>query len=446
MKENMKDAKKRCSLKKYLKDYLKDNWKKAICTGIAMSMIVVANPMVQAATYQVKSGDTLFLIAQRNGVTVDQIKISNALTSDMLFVGNTLIIPEPYTVKAGDTIFLLAQRYETTMNTIIKLNNLASDRLDIGQTLLLPIKGQGIVSLETSNFTGRYTVTSGDSLWIIALRFETTVDRLITENKLKSHHIWVGQSLLVPAKVSTVASSSLANTSNNVTTNVISNNSTASNTSTVTNTTNNTQQNQLPQEAPRITYHDYIVKSGDTGWSIAINHGMPFHEFMKLNNFNQNTMFFVGQRVKIAKYNIPINNPVQLNRGAYMDWWTGAQYVFPINAVAKVTDLQTGLSWYTKRTIGANHADCEPLTAQDAQIMLRVWGGQWSWQTRPILVEINGHRLAASASAMPHDIQYINNNNFNGHFDIYFGNSTRHVDGKPDANHERNVRIAAGLN
>lgn len=98
-----------------------------------------------------------------------------------------------------------------------------------------------------------------------------------------------------------------------------------------------------------------------------------------------------------------------------------------------------------KRTIGANHADVEPLTAADTAIMREVWGGNWSWAVRPIIVEVDGRRLAASSSSMPHDVQYITNNNFNGHSDLYFLNSTRHVDGRKDLNHENAILIAAGL-
>jgi len=48
-------------------------------------------------------------------------------------------------------------------------------------------------------------------------------------------------------------------------------------------------------------------------------------------------------------------------------------------------------------------------------------------------------------ASMPHDISYINDNNFNGHFDIHFKNSTRHSDGKTSDAHQRQVAIAAGV-
>jgi len=98
-----------------------------------------------------------------------------------------------------------------------------------------------------------------------------------------------------------------------------------------------------------------------------------------------------------------------------------------------------------KRTIGANHADCEPLTANDAAIMKEVWGGSYSWKERAVIVEVDGRKIAASMASMPHDIQYITNNNFDGHFDIHFRNSTRHSDGKISESHQKQVRIAAGI-
>jgi hypothetical protein len=48
-------------------------------------------------------------------------------------------------------------------------------------------------------------------------------------------------------------------------------------------------------------------------------------------------------------------------------------------------------------------------------------------------------------SFMPHDVQYITNNGITGHFDVYFGNSTRHKDGKTDASHQLQIERAAGV-
>ncbi|MDE6318395.1 MAG: LysM peptidoglycan-binding domain-containing protein [Lachnospiraceae bacterium] len=95
--------------------------------------------------YTVRSGDTLWLLANRFGTTVDAIRRLNGLTSDSLRIGQVLRIPTEqssayfdYTVRSGDTLWLLANRFGTTVNEIRQLNGLASDSLQIGQVLRIP--------------------------------------------------------------------------------------------------------------------------------------------------------------------------------------------------------------------------------------------------------------------------------------------------------------------
>ena len=96
--------------------------------------------------YTVRSGDTLWLLANRYGTTVDAIKRLNGLTSDNLSIGQVLQIPVSqtqqyitYTVRPGDTLWLLANRYGTTVDAIKRLNGLRSDNLSIGQVLRIPV-------------------------------------------------------------------------------------------------------------------------------------------------------------------------------------------------------------------------------------------------------------------------------------------------------------------
>ena len=97
--------------------------------------------------YVVKAGDSLWLIAQRFHTTVDAIKSLNGLTTNLLNVGRVLKIPaaqsEPYveyTVRSGDTLWLLSRRYDTTVDAIKQLNGLTSDMLSIGQVLKIPVR------------------------------------------------------------------------------------------------------------------------------------------------------------------------------------------------------------------------------------------------------------------------------------------------------------------
>ena len=80
---------------------------------------------------------------------MDEVKRANNLTSNILQIGQKLIIPgsttnTSYTVKKGDTLYSIAQRYKIanmygiTVNELKKANNLTSDILQIGQILTIP--------------------------------------------------------------------------------------------------------------------------------------------------------------------------------------------------------------------------------------------------------------------------------------------------------------------
>jgi len=126
-----------------------------------------------------------------------------------------------------------------------------------------------------------------------------------------------------------------------------------------------------------------------------------------------------------------------------MDWWTSdIQTIFARGVIATVTDVDTGIAWYEKRTGGTNHADVEPATAADTAAMKKAVGS-WSWTRRAIFVTINGVNYAASMNAMPHGGDSIANNNFDGHHCIHFTNSRTHGTNKVCSLHQAAIQRAA---
>ncbi|MFO7295779.1 MAG: peptidoglycan-binding domain-containing protein [Caldicoprobacter sp.] len=140
---------------------------------------------------------------------------------------------------------------------------------------------------------------------------------------------------------------------------------------------------------------------------------------------------------------LPASRGGRTSMGVLVEWFSKGQYLFPRGAVAKVIDLYTGRSFYMKRTGGSNHADSEPLTAKDAQTIREIWGG-WSWERRPVIVEIGGVRVAASMHGMPHAYDTIPNNGMQGHVCIHFYKSRTHIHNRQDPDHQAAVMRAAG--
>ncbi|GGA71918.1 LysM peptidoglycan-binding domain-containing protein [Ornithinibacillus halotolerans] len=358
-------------------------------------------------TYKVQAGDTLYSIAKRFNVTVDQVKNWNNLSSNMISVGQDLNIIDnkqmstpstekmsTYTVRSGDTLYSIAQRYNTTVDNIKRWNNLAINTLSLGQILSIDgeAKDDTSSSKKETKSPGQktYTVVKGDTLLGIARRFNTTVDELKRINGLRHDDLNIGRTLTL-----------------------------------VGNGNSSTKE----QEGVTVSFKTHTVKSGDNLWDLSIQYGIPMLELAKENNLTLNSSLSLGQKITVPVYNVPVKSTVSPNHGEILDWWTEARYVFPVGTVATVKDVKSGKTFKVKHTTGGNHADSEPLTAKDAKIMKEIWGGKYSWTPRAIIINVDGRKLAAAMHSYPHSIAEIKNNNYDGHFCIHFLNSTRHKDG-----------------
>ena len=150
--------------------------------------------------YIVKNGDSLYSIARRNNMTVDELKSLNNLTSNILSIGQKLIISSGsnvpnnvYVVKKGDTLWSIANNFNVSVNDLKNANNKSNNSLSIGEQLIIPGKSTG-----ENVSTIIYTVKSGDNLYSIARRYNVTVNEIKSLNNLSSNLLSIGQKLSIP--------------------------------------------------------------------------------------------------------------------------------------------------------------------------------------------------------------------------------------------------------
>ncbi|MCH1625497.1 LysM peptidoglycan-binding domain-containing protein [Ferdinandcohnia quinoae] len=149
-------------------------------------------PTVQTlSTHTVTSGDTLYGIANRYHLSVNQLMQLNNLTNHTIYPGQTLKInaisnTNSYTVKTGDTLYSLAKSKHISVDQLKQLNQLTSNTIYPGQTLIL--SGSAVAG-------STYTVRAGDSLYGIARNHNISVEQLKRINNLSSNTIFIGQTL-----------------------------------------------------------------------------------------------------------------------------------------------------------------------------------------------------------------------------------------------------------
>ena len=107
-------------------------------------------------------------------------------------------------VRFGETLSEIALKYRVSVRRIVHANHLRSaSRIRAGQRLKIPLRGHAVMAKSTPpprvGSTVHYQVKRGDSLWLIAQRYNTTVTAIKTLNDMHSNLLHTGQVILVQA-------------------------------------------------------------------------------------------------------------------------------------------------------------------------------------------------------------------------------------------------------
>lgn len=192
-----------------------------------------------AQSYTVTRGDSLWAIAQRNGITVRELAAANNLsTSASLQIGQQIMIPRPanapamaavasapaaggpvdegirYTIMPGDTLGAIARRHQTSVAALKAFNKLTSDLVRVGDTLRIPAGNGGTAATGTAGAaptpaaataapavttTVKHIVIPGETLAVIARRYNVTVGAVATANNITDPtRLRAGQELTIP--------------------------------------------------------------------------------------------------------------------------------------------------------------------------------------------------------------------------------------------------------
>ena len=278
-----------------------ENYAEAVVRALVDYIGATYIPVVGSDYYVVQKGDSLWSIARKLNTSVAELKSLNNLTSNNLSVGQVLKTPSSntendnqttYTVVKGDSLYKIAQKFNVTVQDLINLNNITSTNLSIGQ--VLQVKGTVPSKEETT-----YTVVKGDSLYAIANKYKVSVQDIIDANNLKSTALSVGQKLIIPTQITndlyTVKSGdSLYKIANQygVTVEDLKKENNLTN--------NNLSVGQVLKIPSTNNYQTYTVKSGDSLYSIARQYNTTVSDIQALNNL-KSTALSVGQKLIIPQ-------------------------------------------------------------------------------------------------------------------------------------------------
>jgi len=272
-----------------------------------------------STTYTVQSGDSVWGISNKFGITMDQLIQWNNIQNNFIYPGQKLTIKgsqengsstnnsgnntnssgnagtsnggqttgAKYTVQSGDSVWNISNDHGITMAQLIEWNNIKNNFVYPGQQLIVSNGGSSNTGANTGNTSGsnssnssssntasgtKYTVKAGDSVWSVSNKYGITMAQLIQWNNIQNNFIYPGQQLTVSNSGST--------------------NSASSNTGSSANTNNSSSANTGSSSSQGT----YTVKAGESVWSVANKNGITMNQLIEWNNI-KNNFIYPGQQL-----------------------------------------------------------------------------------------------------------------------------------------------------
>lgn len=300
------------------------------------AVLLVATPFASSAeqSYKVKKGDSLYRIAKKLKVDVDDLKQANALESSDLKPGTSLVIPskgmkkggEPvapvaaskasrhaeehsssptekdapasHKVAKGDTLQSISRKYSVSVQDLRALNHLGQrGKLKVGTELTLraadsvsgakkPEPAAGPKRAEAPAAEHRYVVKKGDTAWSISQKFHLSLEQLAALNNGATDGLKVGQELVVPS----AAGGKTAREAEPA----------AAETASAANPDARSSEAPAPARSSSSSVR-VVVKKGDTLNSLARKHGLSVEELRALNGLKKKYRLKLGASLVVKK-------------------------------------------------------------------------------------------------------------------------------------------------
>ena len=170
-----------------------------------------------------------------------------------------------YTIKSGDTLYKLAITYNTTVEAITRLNpGINPNNLQIGQQICIPGGGTGPGPAPSCpRGTFRYTIKSGDTIYKLSIKYKTTVEAILRVNPgIDPMNLQIGQMICIP------------------------------------------EATPVPPKCPMGTF-EYTIRAGDTIYNLARKYNTTVEAILRVNPGIDPMNLRIGQKICIPETTPP---------------------------------------------------------------------------------------------------------------------------------------------